>query len=150
MVLKTTPQPQTATERPISLATRGLIEFKKGAIQRGRELYLQAVEECERINEPRLVAKALLNLAIAEVETRGERVAEFVSHAITATKKFRGPDAILTVRQLRRAIERKGKFLGFFQQRASNQQIRELAALADRTEAKTTRTTKTSPTHGGS
>jgi len=140
-VLKTAPPPQTPTERSINLATRGLLEFKKGAIPRGRELYLEAVEGFEKIDDPRLVALAFLNLAIAEVEAGGERAVEFVSQGMAATKNCESPDLTLTIRQLQEVIQKK--LLGVLREGEGGKKIRELAALVDTTEGKKSRTTKT-------
>jgi tetratricopeptide (TPR) repeat protein len=130
MVLRNAPQPQTTTERPVSLATRGLLEFKKGAIEHGRLLYLQAIEESEKINAPRFVAKAYLNLAIAEVEAGGEHAAEFVSRALAAAKNRQDPDITLTLQQLQRVIEKK-KLLAALEKGEGSKQGRELAVLLD-------------------
>src|SRR4030095_5305311 len=104
----------------------------------GRELYLQAVEESEKMNAPRFIAKAFLYLAMAEVEAGGEHVAEFVSHAIAATKKCQGsdlsPDLILAIRQLRRTIEKRGRLQGPLQKGEGRKHMRELAALGRTTE----------------
>ena len=129
IVLKSGPGPQTTTERPVSLATRGLLEFKKGALQHGRSLYLEAVEESEKMNAPRFVAKAYLNLAIAEVEAGGERAVEFVSCAMGAAKKCHDPDVALTVHQLWRMIEKK-KLVAVFEKGENSKLVRELSKLS--------------------
>jgi tetratricopeptide (TPR) repeat protein len=128
-VLKSSPEPNTETERPVSLATKGLLEFKKGRIERGREFYLKAVEECAKAKNPRLLAKAYLNLAIAEVETEGARAAEFVTAAIKAAKKHEDPDITLTARQLNRVIESKRESLAFPFGRQMSKLRQELIAL---------------------
>ena len=106
-ILKFSVEPEGDTERPVYLATRGLLEFKRHRIEKGRELYLRAVDECIKMKNTRLLAKAYLNLAIAEVEANGERAKEFVESAINAAKKHDDPDIVLTERQLRHVIESK-------------------------------------------
>ena len=112
VALKTSPEPKPNTELPVSLATKGLLEFKRGRIEKGREFYLKAIEECTKANNSRLMAKAYLNLAIVEVESKGTRAVEFVTAAIKASKKFDDPDITLTTIQLKRAIEINMKSLG--------------------------------------
>lgn len=106
IVLKNIPTAQTANERTVSLATRGLLEFKKGQISVGRQLYLDALSEAEKLNSPRFVALASLNLAIAEVEANGDRATEFILNSIATAKRCDDPDVALTLRQLQLKVEK--------------------------------------------
>jgi len=135
-VLKFTSEPKTETERPVNLATRGLLEFKKGMIERGRDLYLQAVEEFKKIDNTRLLTIAYLNLAIAEVEAGEERVTEFVTHAMVAAIKCTDPEIILTLKQLRNSFDKKQKSRSVFQQGEFVRLSRELEVLIGASEKK--------------
>jgi tetratricopeptide (TPR) repeat protein len=106
-VLKSSPEPEPGAEVVVDLATRALLEYKNGNIVKGRCLYLEAIDECDKIQNTRLKTKALLNLAIAEVEVNGDRALEFVTSGIEATLKYTDPDVTLTIRELAKVIKSK-------------------------------------------
>jgi hypothetical protein len=108
--LASSPVPKTDVQRPVRLATLGLLEFKKGNLQLGRQFYLEAIALSEKLNAPQLAARAFLNLAIAEIEAKGDRVDEFISQGMAAVGKCenidRDPNIKLSIRQLQNAIDK--------------------------------------------
>jgi tetratricopeptide (TPR) repeat protein len=82
--------------RPVSsvtlLATSGLICFRKGMVEEGRRLYLEAMEEADRHSLPKHRAMAALYLAREEVVADTPAKSEAVKRALAESKGQNDPD----------------------------------------------------------
>jgi tetratricopeptide (TPR) repeat protein len=88
--------PQTEVRDQIFYsATKGLLEFKRGNFSAGRTSYLDAVEKAVNAGNQTLASKALLNLAIAEVEAEVPGASVTAVTAIKASDRLKLPDIIL-------------------------------------------------------
>lgn len=76
-------------------ATKGLLEFKKGNIKKGRELYLKTISDCDEINSARLKIQALLNLAIAELQAKTKNAIKFSKEILRKSENEKHPTTIL-------------------------------------------------------
>ena len=82
------------------LATKGLLEFKKGNIRVGRDYYKKSIHICNQINNNILSAKASLCLALAEVADRTKEAIEATKKALGLSEKIEKPDIILARKEL--------------------------------------------------
>jgi tetratricopeptide (TPR) repeat protein len=80
-------------------ATKGLLEFKKGNINQGRSLYLEAIGEAEELGDRRLLANACMNLAITEIESNTAEAREYTNAALKLSERLDDASVVLT-RQL--------------------------------------------------
>ena len=64
-------------------------------IDLGRSLYLESINLCKRMNDKKLAVKALLHLAIAELESNTEMGIKFGEEALRNAKDFAHPEIIL-------------------------------------------------------
>jgi len=76
-------------------ATKGLVEFKRRNFLAGRSLYLEAIAKATDAGEKILASKALLYLAIAEVEAEVPGASLTADESMKATEKGNMPDIIL-------------------------------------------------------
>jgi tetratricopeptide (TPR) repeat protein len=103
-VFRSSPEPDTGSELAVNMATRGLLEYKKNNLVNGRHLYLEAIDECDRIKDMRLKSIAYLNLAIAEIEADGDRALEFVKAGFKGTQRLVDPTIICLTKELEEVI----------------------------------------------
>ncbi len=82
------------------LATKGLLEIKKGNLSNGRNHYLESIRLCKLQGDRDLVAKAYLNLALAELEALTLDATKTVEIALSMSEGSNQPD----VRMLRKQI----------------------------------------------
>jgi tetratricopeptide (TPR) repeat protein len=73
--------------KPVLLATAGLVCYRRGDPDRGRELYTIAIETAERAANKRLAAKAASFLALEEIRTGGV-FGPAVDRALELSKEF--------------------------------------------------------------
>jgi hypothetical protein len=76
------------------IATHGLLEFRRGNAVRGRELYLQAIEDARRQGHRRTVALAALHLAREEVLVGTPTAAETIRIAMKACEELDHADVL--------------------------------------------------------
>ena len=95
LILNTYPKSLSDREKIFLLATSGLLNYKKGMIDVGRSLYLESINLCKRMNDKKLAVKALLHLAIAELESNTEMGIKFGEEALRNAKDFAHPEIIL-------------------------------------------------------
>lgn len=87
------------------LATEGLLMFKRGNASEGRKLYFEAISKCKEQGIEKLIGKAHLNLALAEVEQKTFEAATAVSKALELSTGDILPD----IRSLRQELIEKTK-----------------------------------------
>jgi tetratricopeptide (TPR) repeat protein len=80
-------------------AISGLYEFKKGNVEKGRELYYQSFIKCKELGDQRLLSKAFLNLAIAEAERRTKNYIKFSEAALKNSKSQTDDPSIFFLRK---------------------------------------------------
>ena len=85
--LKIAPPVESAS-KVVYLATKGLLEYKKGQPGPGRNLYLKAIGEAQEFGNKSLLANALLNFAIAEIESNTVEAKEYASVALSFSEKI--------------------------------------------------------------
>jgi tetratricopeptide (TPR) repeat protein len=90
------------------LATKGLLEFKKGHYDEGRKYYSESMEKCRLINETELMIRAALNLAIAEVEAGTPNSVKVASSAVQFSRGYNNPDIIIKRQQLENVLIKGG------------------------------------------
>jgi tetratricopeptide (TPR) repeat protein len=73
--------------KPVLLATAGLLCYRRGAPERGRELYMTAIEAAEHAANKRPAAKAASFLALEEIRSGGA-FWPAVDHALKLSKEF--------------------------------------------------------------
>jgi len=91
------------------IATKGLLEFKKGNLAEGRNLYSEAMKLCKQKGDRDLAAKAHLNLALAEIEASTHEADKAVHLAISSSENSKDPDVELLRRQVFEKWENKEK-----------------------------------------
>jgi tetratricopeptide (TPR) repeat protein len=91
-------------------ATKGLLEFKKGSIEIGRDFYLKTLKKCKEIKEDRLKTQALLNLAIAEVQAKTEESIKFAESILAESENEEHPSTILLRDRLIKLSRKKRRF----------------------------------------
>jgi len=99
-ILSTYPKTLSEDEKIYYLATKGLLNYKKGNISLGRSLYLESISLSEKTHNPKLAASALLHLAIAELESRGDMATYYSKRALDVSKHFDIPYILLPRRHL--------------------------------------------------
>lgn len=96
--------PREGASKVIYLATSGLLQFKLGHSNQGRRLYKEAIQLSIDQKDSRLAAKALLNLAIAELEA-GTTISERQkAEALSSTENLDSPDILITRNELKNTI----------------------------------------------
>jgi tetratricopeptide (TPR) repeat protein len=94
-------------DRAVLMATAGLLEFRSGHHDAGRDLYLQAVRDGVRMEDPRLEAIALINLAREELTAGNLEHADLrLREARAAAKRAHGKDVQTMLRTLEARMER--------------------------------------------
>lgn len=97
----------TEAENVFLLATSGLLFYKTGNINIGRELYLKSCEISRRKGNRTVAALALLHMAEAEKEANSDKADEFLQKAIDESAGMDEPSIII----LRDSLVRKEKIL---------------------------------------
>lgn len=85
-------------------ATRGLLEFKLGNIENGNALYSEAIAQCRKLKNNRLITKAKLNLAIAECENKTDSCSYTADQALKLSKGSDNPTTILLRNRLQKLL----------------------------------------------
>jgi tetratricopeptide (TPR) repeat protein len=104
---KNSKQRENDEEKIFYLATKGLLEFKKGNVASGRSLYSEAIKLCKQKDERDLAVKAYLNLALAELEASTHESIKTVRLAISVSKNYNDPDIVLLRQQIFNNLEKK-------------------------------------------
>ena len=94
-ILDTYPKALSDRDKIFNLATTGLLNFKKGDIELGRSLYQQSIELSGKIDDRRLMAKATLHLAIAELDAKTEIAVPFAQKALSFSLDITNPEIVL-------------------------------------------------------
>lgn len=114
MILDSFPKDISDYDRIFYYATKGLLEFKKRNVSTGRQLYNDSIELSQRMNEIILSKKALLNLAIAEFESKNQEAILFAKKVIEYVKNSTLPDIRILVERLEKLInlriEKEGNY----------------------------------------
>ncbi|MBI5376283.1 MAG: hypothetical protein HZA77_12655 [Candidatus Schekmanbacteria bacterium] len=84
-------------------ATIGLYEFKNKNIDGGRQTYRKVIEQFKQNGEPQLQAEALLNFALAEVESSTAEAKIIATKSLERTETMKSPEIIL----LRNLVQNK-------------------------------------------
>ena len=85
---------------PTMLATWGLLLMKQKMHAQGRIFYSKAIEEANRLNDPRLALRAVLNLFIAEVDTGGTIESKLLLSAAETLTKVTDASVVATAEHL--------------------------------------------------
>lgn len=114
LILDSFPKDISDYDRIFYYATKGLLEFKKRNVSTGRQLYNDSIELSQRMNEIILSKKALLNLAIAEFESKNQEAILFAKKVIEYVKNSTLPDIRILVERLEKLInlriEKEGNY----------------------------------------
>jgi tetratricopeptide (TPR) repeat protein len=97
-LLKITP-PVGAASHVVYTATKGLLEYKKGNITKGRNLYFDAISGADKLGDRRLCANAFINFAIAELDSNTVEAQEYANAALKLSERLDDVSVALT-RQL--------------------------------------------------
>jgi tetratricopeptide (TPR) repeat protein len=76
-------------------ATIGLYEFKNKKITEGRQIYFDVIDQFKQKGQSELQAEALLNLALAEVDTITAEAKEIAIKSLEKTETMKSPSIIL-------------------------------------------------------
>ena len=93
--LKSFPKSLNQLESILYFATTGLLYFKKGIPDKGRDLYMRSFELSKKADDKRLSAKVLLHLAKAELEARTDVACETSRSALHISRNDTYPDTVL-------------------------------------------------------
>lgn len=104
---KRLPSPSEESSDIFRMATEGLLLFKMGRPDDGRELYNQAIKASVRLKETKSGLLATLHLAIAECEAGTPRATETAVAALALSKTSDEPNITMTRKRLMR-ISGKG------------------------------------------
>ena len=96
-------------ERITWLATSGLIGIRSGAIDRGREYYLEAMKEAAAAREERLRIMAFLNLAIESVSADLEQAERDRKESLDEAKQIKDPVIGVLVERLEGREDKRGR-----------------------------------------
>lgn len=91
----------------VYLATKGLLEFKRGNALLGKELYFSAIDKSRKIGSRYFEAKAYLNLVLAEIETSSDDVKKHAQAAMDIAKGLEDPDILLLIKQINDNLENR-------------------------------------------
>lgn len=83
----------------IALATIGLYEFKTNNIEKGRQAYVEVIRKFKQQGKPKLQGEAMLNLAIAELDSKTSDSREIAMMALSNTENLKDP-GVLSVREI--------------------------------------------------
>ena len=81
------------------LATKGLLDYKKGNIASGRAAYIAVIDAARKKKELDVLAKASLNMALAELEASRTPPMHYIESAIAVSENSNMPD-IRAIRNL--------------------------------------------------
>ena len=97
--------PDDPNSRVVYGATNGLLEFKKGNIEKGKELYIKSIELAQKNKKYSLGLKAILNLLMAELEADlcDEKL---INKALAVSEKHAAPDIKLARAKLNKLYKR--------------------------------------------
>ncbi len=84
------------------LATNGLLHYREGNPNRGRELYLASIAEASKLNDRKRRALALLFLAIEELGLGTPDAHRYRAEALDTAHLVPDPDLLPVVRRLER------------------------------------------------
>lgn len=90
------------------LATNGLLEFRGGNANRGRDLYREAIEKARILGSNRLLALARLNFAFEAYEAGCPDAEQVRLEALQATQELQDPD-IVPLRQRLQSLRLQGQ-----------------------------------------
>ena len=85
----------TEVENVFLLATSGLLFYKTGNVNSGRELYLKSCEVSRKKGDRTIAALALLHMAEAEKEAKSDKAGEFLQRAIDESAGIDEPSIII-------------------------------------------------------
>jgi hypothetical protein len=94
--------------RPVLLATAGLIRYRRGDVDQGRELYTEAMETAERKSDRRVAAKAASFLALEEICSKRD-FAQAVEQALDRGKEFTDVDFQVIRQRIAGAMRRRAE-----------------------------------------
>jgi tetratricopeptide (TPR) repeat protein len=93
-------EPEDASEKAVYFATSGLLQFKKGHVETGCELYQKAIKLAIEIKNHRLAARAAMYLAIAQIEAGVPLAWAMKKQALSMAEQLSSPDIVLTREEL--------------------------------------------------
>jgi hypothetical protein len=101
LVLLGMPSQLSEFDRAFVSATSGYCSFREGDSFTGRQLYQDAIRVFRNLGLTKLVAKAALCMAVAEMEARTEIAASSIETALEQSRNYKDPDFLLLRNQLR-------------------------------------------------
>jgi hypothetical protein len=99
-------EPENGREKIVFFATSGLLQFKKGNVVIGRELYNKAIRSAVDAKDMQLAARATINFAIAEIEADMPFGNAMRDQALSMVAKMNSPEIILAREDLKDALPR--------------------------------------------
>ncbi|KRE65667.1 hypothetical protein ASG92_16945 [Arthrobacter sp. Soil736] len=108
-ILADCPSPQDAQESAVYSATRGLVAFRGGSVEAGREGYRQAVQSCLDLGLPDKAALAASFWAREEVRAKTPSAIEIVNTAARLAGHAPSSDAEVVLARLSEAISYTGE-----------------------------------------
>ncbi len=105
-VLAKIPADNNTVQGQLVAATCGLLEFRQGNHEIGRQLYLGAIDFFGANQRPDQAARAATYLAIEEVKARSPEMAEAVKRSLDLTKDSKRPDIAFKVDELETLVRK--------------------------------------------
>ena len=90
----------TKSNEILLTATTGLLRFRRGDPDNGREWYMKAIQLAREAKDPVLQARAAMFLAQEEVRARTTAIQEAVTRALSYAASVTYPDLELQVNRL--------------------------------------------------
>lgn len=107
-ILANCPPPEDAREAAVYSATRGLVAFRGGLVEEGREGYSQAVESCLDLGLPDNAALAASYWAREEVRAKTPSAIEIIKTAVTLAGRAPSSDAEVVLARLSESFSTPG------------------------------------------
>ena len=92
------------------LATKGLLAYKKNDILLGRSLYSESIELCNKLKEPDLALKALMNLTLMELELHTNKADSLSQQALLLSKDSNDPAVQILRKKIIGSISLKNEY----------------------------------------
>jgi tetratricopeptide (TPR) repeat protein len=89
----------------IAKANRGLISFRAGAIDQGKQLYGEAIEGFQRLGEQYLSASARVYFAREAAKAKIPEAVSLFSEAVKASKRFEGTGVRMVLARVEKAFQ---------------------------------------------
>jgi tetratricopeptide (TPR) repeat protein len=91
----------------IAKANRGLVSFRAGAIEEGKQLYGEAIDGFKRLGEQYLLASARVYFAREAAKAEIPEALGLFSEAVKASKRFEGSGVRIVLARVEKAFQQR-------------------------------------------